>query len=70
MVVYMARFKGNPRLQAPMVRKCELLVRLVFLTEYNYRYLMYTRVGLPSRVGIKTNTAFPLAAALLTGIIA
>ena len=52
MVVYMARFKGKPRFRAPLVIKCELLVRLVFLTEYNYRCLIYTRVGLPSRVGM------------------
>ena len=52
MVVYMVRFKGKPRFRGPLVIKCELLVRLVFLTEYNYRYLMYTRVGLPSWVGM------------------
>ena len=37
MVVYMARFKGKPRFRGPLVIKCELPVRLVFLTEYNYR---------------------------------
>ena len=31
LVVYMARFKGKPRFRAPMVRICELPVRLVFL---------------------------------------
>jgi hypothetical protein len=39
LVVYMAHFEGKPRLQAPMVRICELPVRLVFLKESNCKWL-------------------------------